>query len=151
NGYEQASSLMERKQRLAMAQENHNLEQAQAAIMLPLQSAKVQADLVKAKTDYQIAMRTQAARESAYSLYDTAATDFNYVNQITDSEQRAQASREWLSRYSQLANIKELNPQIESMNSLAAKNIEGALKVNFLGSAADRSFASLTKGMEESD
>lgn len=145
--YEGMSSLMERKQRLNMAEEQHNLEQAQAVILAPLQAEKVKSDLVKARTDYQIAMQTEAARAAAYKLYDTAATDFNYVNQITDAQERANASREWLSRYSQLSNIKELNPQIESMNSLATKNIEGALKVNMLGTASERSFASLTEGM----
>lgn len=150
-GFEAGQSLMERKQRLAMAQENHDLEQAQAAIMLPLQTAKVQSDMVKAKTDYQIALRTQQARESAYQIYDQAATDFNFVNQLTDAKARADASREWLSRYSQLSNIKELSPQIESMNSLATKNIEGALKINMLGTATERAFNSLTEGMGDED
>lgn len=148
---DQTASLMERKQRLAMAQENHAREQLEAEIMRPLNVAKVRADVIKAKTDYDVALRTEAARESAYQLYDKAATDFNFVNQITDAKQRADASREWLARYSQLANIKELQPQVESMNGLAAKNIEGLLKVNMLETAQERSFKAMTEGMKPED
>ncbi len=147
----QMGSLMERKQRLRMAEENHAIEQAQAAIMLPLDSAKAQSDIAKARTDYQVALGTQEARRSAYQLYDQAATDFNYVNQITDAKVRADASREWLSRYSQLSNVKELEPQVKTMNSLATSNIEGLLKVNMLGTAQERSFAAMTQGMAEDE
>lgn len=145
---EQTASLMERKQRMRMAEEQNARQQLEAEIMRPLNVAKVQADVAKAKTDYDVALRLQAARQSAYDIYGQAETDFNYVNQITDAKTRADASREWLSRYSQLSNIKELAPQIETMNSLATKNIEGLLKVNMLGTAQERSFKAMTEGMD---
>lgn len=142
--------MMERASRNrqnAQMEQMRALQLRQAQAMEPLVMAKMRGDIVKAKTDYDSALKVQDYRSQAYGMWDTAQDDFNFVNAITDDKVRAQASREWLSRYSQLANISDIAPQVKQMRDLAVDNINTTIKLNMLGSADMRSFNALIQDM----
>ncbi len=122
-------------------------------ILMPVIQAKARADVVQAKTQYDGALRTQDLREQSYKLYDQAGQDFDALNLIPDDKLRAQASREWLSRYSQLENIAELKGEMAAKNHLATANIMNSVKLDMLGGAAGAQFDRLTEGFtpEEKD
>ena len=154
SGMEQGQSMMARAQQMRQAREmqemrrqQHNQQMAESIMLMPVKEAQTRADLVKMKTELDVAKRTQENRVNAYSLYDQATRDFEFINLITNEKARAQASREWLGRYSQLENIKEINPQVKQMNELATRNITGALGIAGLGSAEMRAFGALTENM----
>lgn len=150
SGVEQSQSMMARASNLRQQRQMEQLRQQQIAeglIMLPLKQAQAKADMVKAGTDYQIALRTQESRDGAYKLYDSAMTDFNFINQVPNDEVRARLSREWLSRYSQLSNIKELEPQVKQLSDLSLSNINASLALSRLMPAGVREFNALTANM----
>lgn len=150
SGVEQTQSMMSRASSLRQQRQMEQMRSQQVlenAIMLPLKKAQAKADMVKAGTDYQIALNTQESRDGAYKLYDSAATDFNFINQVPDAEVRARLSREWLSRYSQLANVKELEPQVKQWNNLALSNINSSVLLSKMVPAETKAFNALTANM----
>lgn len=104
NAYEQTSSLMERKQRLQMAQENQDMERAKFQAYLPAIVAKGQADrdsavAAIANTTRMEALRAQAAQSS---------TDYNdrFLNimSIPDDKDRSDTLGAFMGEVSWLDN-----------------------------------------------
>lgn len=148
---DQSQSLMERadQQRIRDAQEER--AQAQYELLRPLNEASTRANLVKAGTAYDSALRTQDLRAQAYTLYNQASSDFDHLNMIPDDRVRATLSREWIARYSPLASIAELKPEMDAKMHLAIENNTTAMKLNMLAGAEARSFEALTQGMGADD
>lgn len=156
-GFERGQSMMARAQQMRQSEELAQIRRRQAeqqfaedVLLMPVKQAEARANLVKARTDLDVAQRTQENRASAYDLYDKAAQDFEFLNLIPNDKARARASREWLGRYSQLENIRELQPQVKQMNEIAAKNIQVAMGLAGLG-AEGRLFNILTNDLSEED
>lgn len=150
-GLDASRSLMDRADANDRANAQAQQQQTLFNILAPLKQAQTQADMVKATTSYDSALRTQDTRASAYNLYNQAGQDFDFLNQIPDAQARATASREWLSRYSQLANVSELKPEMDVKNHLATENILDSMKLNLLGTAEGRTFNQLISGMSPED
>lgn len=127
--------------------EQRQQEIVQNEILRPVLEVKAQADLVKAKSDFDGAIKTQEMRKSAYDLLDQASSDFDFLNLVPDAKVRANLSREWLSRYSQLANIAELKGQVSQWNHLATSNILDEQKLKILGGVGKEMFDAMTAGM----
>lgn len=144
-----SESWMDRAQRREAVDQDMEMQRQQMAlneILLPVKQATAKADLVKAKTELDGAVQTQGAREGAYALLDRARQDFDFLNMVENDRVRARMSREWLSRYSQLANVSELSDEMKQKNNLATSNIMDALKLSMLGSAEMRAFNAMTEG-----
>lgn len=143
----QGQSLMQRAQQMDIQRQEAEQQRIKFELAKPLIEAQTRTELVKAKTGYDSALRTQEMRATALQMYDKAQQDFDHINTIEDATLRANQSREWLSRYSQLANVNELKEQVGQMNDLAVKNIETPLKLAALRTAEERAFDSLTSKM----
>ncbi len=145
-----SESWMDRAQNRKASEQNMELQRQQIAmnaILLPVKQATAEADLVKAKTDLDGAVQTQGTRKGAYALLDEARQNFDFINLIPDDKVRARASREWLSRYSQLQNIAELKDEMSVKNHLATSNILDAQKIDMLGGIGMQAFNELTADM----
>lgn len=153
-GREASESWMDRAQNRESNEQAMRAKEQQIALnelLLPVKQAQAKADIIKAKTELDGAVQTQGAREASYALLDSARQDFDFINRVPDDRVRARMSREWLSRYSQLANVAELADEMKVKNHLATSNIMDAIKIAGLGSAEARAFESLTEGMSPED
>jgi len=135
---------MDRVQARRIKDDDEERKREEAAILMPVLLAKSQADRAQAKSNYDSAIQSQANRASAYQLYDQARQDFDGINLITDDKARAAASREWLSRYAQLANVPELKNEMDQRTHLATSNISDSLKISMLKTAEERAFEGMT-------
>lgn len=141
----QAESWMDRAQRREINREELDTRRQLNAILMPVKAAQARADLVKAKTELDGAVQTQGARQSSYALLDQARQDFDFINSVPNADVRANMSREWLSRYSQLQNVAELSDEMKTKNNLATSNIMDAMKLSYLSTEL-QTFNGLTEG-----
>lgn len=120
--YEGMSSLMERKQRLNMAQEQHNLEQKQAvedAVLAPLKKAKMEADLANSLQEYHSALQMQESEKLMTPLVGQASQEFNQLMMETDPDKKANAALAFAGRYAQFSNTKKWGEQFKAYNKIA--------------------------------
>jgi len=89
NGYEQVSSLMERKQRLAMAQENQDMERAKFQAFLPAILAKGQADQASAVAAIANTARIEQLRSQAAASSIEYNGEFLNIMNIPDTKTRS--------------------------------------------------------------
>jgi hypothetical protein len=147
-GIDFGQSMMERASAMRNQEELMQMRRAEHAIMLPLREAQAAAEIAKARTSYQSAINMQKTMENLYPMAEKARMDFNFINQIEDADARAKASVEWLSRYQQLTNLKDLEPEFSSLSNLAAKNVASFAAIR---GTEEAFFNRLTAGMSEAD
>lgn len=141
---ERSMNLMQRAAQSRRQEELYALER-------PVLEANAAAQVAEAKLRYDSVVRNEASRAQALSLYNKAADDFDFINTVTDDRVRANLSREWLGRYAQLANVKELKGEMDQRTHVAMQNITDMLKINMLKTAETRSFEALTSGFSEEE
>lgn len=149
-GIDFGTSLMERATRRRSEEQMQQMraqEMQKAAIMLPVIAATASANTEKARIEYDQAINLQEVRKNALAMANKATNDLNFINQVEDAPARAQMSREWLSRYSQLANIEEIAPQVKQQRDIATSNIMDFFKISTLQGAEEKFFNNLTAGL----
>lgn len=143
--FNEETSLM---QRAGSDQRRAQMEQmkiAEEIAMGPVRRAQSAADLQKAKSEYDGAIETENARRGAYRMADDARENFNWALSILNAKSRADAMTEWLSRYSQIENVKELSAEFKRNNEIATKVILQSKGIEGL-TAGEREFNSMTEG-----
>lgn len=122
------ASLVQRKQqqrnddaRLALQQRQQDLVDETQRILMPVRQAQAQADMAGAQVELENQKQLQDQRKAAYSLLPAARTEFDGLMHVTDPDQRAEAGIQWIGKYGQLDNFKELNAEFSSKKEIAAK------------------------------
>lgn len=129
-----------------LALERQRQAAAAETLMAPVRAAQARADLVKAGTEYDIAIGMQRTREQAQQLYRKATEDLDTINMVEDMRTRALLSGQWVSKYAQLRNVAEIAPQMNTMFELANRNRTDFIQQSTLTSAEVRAFNALTEG-----
>src|ERR1035437_8851395 len=122
------ASLVQRKQqqrnddaRLALQQRQQDLVDETQRILMPVRQAQAQADMAGAQVELENQKQLQDQRKAAYSLLPAARTEFDGLMHVTDPDRRAEAGIQWIGKYGQLDNFKELNAEFSSKKEIAAK------------------------------
>ena len=145
SGLDASRSLMDRADANSRANAAEARNQALYEIVRPVKEANAKADIAKARVTYDSTIELENSRATGYDIYGKALKDFQWIQTIEDMGERAQKSGEWVSRYSQLRNIKELEPQMASLFDQANKNRTDYIQQNMMGGAEIRSFRALLK------
>jgi len=102
--YEGVSSLMERKQRLQMAQEDHDMERAKFEAYKPAIVAKAQADLTSAASAIANTARMEVLRKRAAETSVDYNDRFLNIMTIPDDKERSDTLGEFMGEVSWLDN-----------------------------------------------
>lgn len=146
-GLDAGASLMDRAQARRLKEEENERRRAEFILKLPVVAATAEADRAKALNAYSSAINDQVNRKDAYQLYGTAKSEIDAAMKIVDAKERAAASRQWLGKYAQLANISEIEGEMKVLTNLATSNVTDLMKINMLTSAEMRTFEGLTEEM----
>jgi cation transport regulator ChaC len=123
---EQTSSLMERKQRLAMAQEQQEMERAKFQAFMPAIIAKQNADMVSAAASIANATRMEQLRAKAAG----SSTDYNdrFLNimSIPDSKERSDTLGAFMGEIAWLDAVPEYKGFADAVKNERAKSFTEA-------------------------
>lgn len=150
-GRDAAESWMNQAQNRRLGQQQEELNRQKMIeyeIMRPLKDAETKAKMVKAKMDYDSALKMQQASEGYSAMVGTARERFIAINKTEDPKIRAQGAIEWLGNYSQLAGIDEYKQEFDDFSNLMATNLQGFAVI---GGAEQRMFDAMTIGMSPED
>lgn len=123
-GLDAGASLMERQQRMRQNEEILRIktqQEAQEAIMRPLEMAKARADLATSAVAYQSALDMQQAEADMAPLIPVASKEFNELMKMTDPAAKAQAALSFSGKYAQLQNTKKWGEQFKAYDQIANK------------------------------
>lgn len=123
-GLEQGQSFMERASRLRQMQQMEQLQRQQIEqneLLRPIEVAKHQADAATSLAQMEAAKQTQQQRLQVTPILAEARTNFNSIMKLPDSEQRANAGLQWISKYGQMANLKETSEEFGSYKDIIGK------------------------------
>lgn len=129
SGYERGASLMERKQRMQMLQEQQDQERAKFVAQLPVMVAKQQADITSAAASVANAARVEQLRaQAAQSSVDYNGEFFNIMN-IPDDKTRSDELGLFMGKISWLDNpaLPEYQGFAKAVREERAKSFSQAL------------------------
>lgn len=137
-GLDASRSLMDRADANSRANAQAQQQQALYDLAMPLKQAETKANIVKAGTAYDSALKTQEMRATAYELYKKAQDDFDVALHIEDAATRVHYLNEWAGRYSQISNVDELKPEMDAKLHMVVQENLNYQKLAALGVAMQK-------------